>query len=42
MTLELTGGNQTAASRILGISRPTVLRKMKLYGLRPENRRKGK
>ena len=41
MTLEMTGGNQTAAARILGLSRPTILRKMKLYGLRPETRGKG-
>ena len=30
-TLELTGGNRSAASRILGISRPTLLRKIKKF-----------
>ncbi len=33
LTLRLTGGNQTAAARILGLSRQTVIRKMKVYGL---------
>ena len=32
-TLEITQGNQSAAARILGISRPTIIRKMRLYGL---------
>ncbi len=34
MTLDLTGGNQSAAARILRISRPTLVRKMDKYGLR--------
>ncbi len=32
-TLRRTGGNRARASRMLGISRPTVLRKIGLYGL---------
>jgi DNA-binding NtrC family response regulator len=32
-TLEITGGNRSAAARILGISRPTLARKMREYGL---------
>jgi transcriptional regulator of acetoin/glycerol metabolism len=28
LTLKLTGGNQAAAARILGISRPTLAKKM--------------
>ena len=32
-TLELTGGNRSAAARILGISRPRLLRKVRAYGL---------
>jgi transcriptional regulator of acetoin/glycerol metabolism len=32
-TLELTDGNRSAASRILGISRPTLLRKIRKHGL---------
>lgn len=32
-TLRRTGGNRARASRMLGISRPTVLRKIELYGL---------
>ena len=32
-TLELTEGNRSAASRILGISRPTLLRKIRKHGL---------
>ncbi len=32
-TLALTGGNKSAASRILGISRPTLLRKIKKHGI---------
>ena len=34
ITLELTRGNQSAAARILGISRPTIVRKIRRYGLR--------
>jgi len=33
-TLTLTRGNQSAAARILGISRPTLSRKIRRYGLR--------
>lgn len=33
--LEQTGGNQTKAARILGISRITVWNRMKKYGIRP-------
>ncbi|MCH8114112.1 MAG: helix-turn-helix domain-containing protein [Chloroflexi bacterium] len=33
ITLEMTGGNRSAAARILGLSRPTVHRKIKDYGL---------
>lgn len=33
ITLRLTGGNRSAAARILGLSRPTVHRKIKEYGL---------
>jgi DNA-binding NtrC family response regulator len=32
-TLELASGNRSAAARMLGISRPTVIRKIKQYGL---------
>lgn len=32
-TLDITGGNRSAAARILGISRPTLARKMREYGL---------
>ncbi len=32
-TLEITKGNRSAAARILGISRPTLARKMRAYGL---------
>jgi len=32
-TLDLTEGNRSAASRILGISRPTLLRKIRKHGL---------
>lgn len=32
-TLDLTGGNRSAAARILGISRPRLLRKIRAYGL---------
>ena len=35
-TLRRTGGNRARASRMLGISRPTVLRKIELYGLDQE------
>ena len=34
-TLSLTGWNKSAAARILGISRPTLARKIGLYDLRP-------
>ena len=33
ITLQLTNGNQSAAARILGISRPTLARKIREYGL---------
>ena len=33
ITLELTGGNRSAAARILAISRPTIHRKIRDYGL---------
>ncbi|HXE59653.1 MAG TPA: sigma 54-interacting transcriptional regulator [Gemmatimonadaceae bacterium] len=33
MTLQITRGNRSAASRILGISRPTLARKMREYGI---------
>jgi DNA-binding protein Fis len=33
MTLRLTGGNKSAAARVLGISRPTLHRKIEEYGL---------
>ena len=33
LTLQLTGGNRSAAARTLGISRPTLARKMRDYGL---------
>jgi DNA-binding NtrC family response regulator len=33
-TLELSSGNRSAAARMLGISRPTVIRKIKQYGLK--------
>ncbi len=32
-TLSLTSGNKSAASRMLGISRPTLLRKLEKYGI---------
>jgi transcriptional regulator with PAS, ATPase and Fis domain len=35
LTLQLTGGNQSAAARTLHISRPTLLRKVRKYGLEP-------
>ena len=34
LTLSLTGGNHSATARTLGISRPTLLRKLDRYGLR--------
>ena len=33
ITLEITGGNRSAAARMLGVSRPTVHRKIRDYGL---------
>lgn len=33
ITLQITGGNQTRAARIMGVSRPTIIRKMRRYGL---------
>jgi DNA-binding NtrC family response regulator len=36
MTLEVTDWNQSAAARILGVSRPTLARKIERYGLSPE------
>jgi DNA-binding NtrC family response regulator len=33
ITLRLTGNNQTRTARMLGISRPTVIRKIRKYGL---------
>jgi len=35
LTLKLTGGNKSAAARILGISRPTLHRKISEYGIDP-------
>lgn len=32
-TMAITGGNRSAAARILGVSRPTLLRKLRLHGL---------
>ncbi len=32
-TLQITGGNRSAAARILGISRPTLTRKLREYGV---------
>ncbi len=37
ITLRITGGNKSAAARILGCSRPTVIRKVELYGLGPSD-----
>lgn len=36
VTIRLTNFNQSAAARILGISRPTIVRKLRAYGLVPE------
>jgi DNA-binding NtrC family response regulator len=36
LTLQLTDYNQSAAARILCISRPTLARKLKAYGLRAD------
>lgn len=36
LTLPLVGGNQSAAARLLGISRPTLARKLARYGLRAD------
>ena len=38
-TLEITGGNRSAAARMLGISRPTLLRKVRAHGLEGAGRR---
>jgi two-component system NtrC family response regulator len=35
LTLQLTNGNRSAASRVLGISRPTLARKLREYGMGP-------
>jgi transcriptional regulator with PAS, ATPase and Fis domain len=35
MTLQLTKGNKSAAARVLGISRPTLHRKIEEYGISP-------
>jgi transcriptional regulator with PAS, ATPase and Fis domain len=35
MTLQLTNGNKSAAARVLGISRPTLHRKIEEYGILP-------
>ena len=35
LTLRLTGGNHSRAARLLQISRPTLLRKIRIYGLEP-------
>ena len=37
ITLEITGGNRSAAARMLGLSRPTVHRKIRDYGLDDRN-----
>jgi DNA-binding NtrC family response regulator len=38
ITLQLTNFNQSATARILGVSRPTLARKLKSYGLMPAPR----
>jgi transcriptional regulator of acetoin/glycerol metabolism len=35
LTLQLTHGNKSAAARVLGISRPTLHRKIAEYGIFP-------
>jgi len=35
VTLELAGGNRSQAARMLGVSRPTVIRKIREHGLEP-------
>ena len=37
ITLDITGGNRSAAARILAVSRPTVHRKIREYGLETES-----
>ena len=37
LTMRLTDFNQSAAARILGISRPTLARKLRAYGLARDN-----
>jgi DNA-binding protein Fis len=37
--MEQTGHNQSAAARLLGISRPTLIRKLKTYRIGGETRR---
>jgi len=39
ITLEITGGNKSQAARILGISRPTILRKIRRYRIAAPSRR---
>lgn len=39
LTMSLTGQNQSAAARILGISRPTLLRKIREHAITIENAR---
>lgn len=41
LTLERTGWNQSAAARILNVSRPTIARKIERYGLSPATRERG-
>jgi DNA-binding protein Fis len=36
ITLQITNFNQSAAARLLGISRPTLARKLRTYGLMNE------
>jgi DNA-binding NtrC family response regulator len=40
LTMSLTGHNQSAAARILGISRPTLLRKIREHAITIENARR--